>query len=134
MGLAEDGLQYALAGAIADGTSYKIALLTTLPDDYTGTSLVEASGSGYARATHSAWVSVEESGTGWYRANNGTITFSALTGALTGILGWAIYDNAGTTLIAYGPTTNVSGTATTYNFVATDQPQFVSQELKVGIS
>lgn len=122
-----------LVSLLSSGTAYQIALLTTLPTDDAATGAVEASGSGYARVTCSSWVTVTTS-TNTIRRNSVNITFGALTGALTGIVGWAIYSASGTTMLAYGPIKDVSGNEITKNFIATDQPQFIANELQVGFA
>ena len=132
-GLATTGKQTALTYILENGTTYYVALLTTLPTDDDGTALVEASGSGYARKGHSAWMTVDESPE-WYRVNNGAIAFTALTADLDDIVGWAIYDAAvAGNLIAWGPLLDVAENEVTQTFTSGNQPNFVDQELKVGI-
>ena len=122
----------ALAAVLPNGTARYVALLTTLPAA-DGTGEVEATGSSYARKSYSAWLTSVSSGI-TYRKNNGAIEFTALTGALTGVLGWAIYDaSTAGNLLAFGYIRDSSGAAVTKNFVNTDQPRFLDQELKVGL-
>lgn len=132
-GLATYGKQQALAGVLANGTTYYVGFLTALPSDDDGTGLIEASGSGYARVGHSAWINVDESPE-WYRVNNGAIEFAALTADLVGIVGWVIWTAlSGGTLIAWGPLLDVSENEITKTFTSGNQPRFVNQELKVGV-
>ena len=134
-GLSEYGAEQAFqhANVLPGGTDKWIALLTTLPTARDGTGLVEATGSGYARINHQVWTNTTV-GTDTQRANNGAITFAALTGALSGIVGWAIYDLvAGTDLIAFGPLVDSNDVEITRNFINTDQPRFATGELKIRI-
>lgn len=132
-GLAVYGRGLALAGALPAGTNRYVALLTAVPTVDAGTGLVEATGSGYARKAHSAWTngSVGDVVT---RANNGSVEFTALTDALTGVVGWAIYDAATVgNLVAWGYTRNVGGVKTTFDFALGDQPRFIDGELVTGV-
>jgi hypothetical protein len=123
----------ATTNVLPNGTNKFIALLTTLPTARDGTGLVEASGSGYARKAHQAWTNSTVANN-TVRANNGAITFAALTGDLPGIVGWAIYDLiAGTNLIAFGPLVDAAGAEITRNFLNGDQPVFGDAELEVVI-
>lgn len=131
-GLSNYGEEQALIALLPNGTACYVALFTELPDD-DGTGGTEASGSSYARKSHSAWTN-GTSGTATQRKNNGTIEFAALSGSLAGIVGWGIYDALTSgNLIAFGTIKNSGGTDVTKNFVSTDQPRFLDQELKVGI-
>ena len=132
-GLATYGKQQGIAGVLPNGTAFYAGFLTTLPDDDAGTNLVEATGSGYARKTHSAWMNVDESPE-WYRVNNGAIELAALSADLVGIVGWGIWTavTAGN-LVAWGPLLDVGGNEITKTFTSGNQPRFVTQELKVGI-
>jgi len=132
-GLATYGKQQALAGVLPNGTAAYAGFLTTLPTDDAGTGLVEATGSGYARLGHSAWMNVDESPE-WYRVNNGAITFAALSADLDDCVGWGLWTAvAAGTLIAWGPLLDVGENEVTQTFTSGNQPQFVTQELKVGI-
>jgi hypothetical protein len=132
-GLATYGKQQAIAGVLPNGTNAYVGFLTTLPSDDDGTGLVEASGSGYARKAHSAWMNVDESPE-WYRVNNGAVEFTALTADLEDIVGWGIWTAiTGGSLIAWGPLLDVSENEITKTFTSGNQPRFVTQELKVGV-
>lgn len=132
-GLATYGKQQALAGVLANGTTYYAGFLTTLPTADDGTGLVEATGSGYARLGHSAWLQVDATPT-WYHVNNGAIEFAALSADLDDIVGWGIWTAvSGGSLIAWGPLLDVGGNEITKTFTNGNQPRFVDQELKVGI-
>lgn len=131
-GLTTYGLGLGLAPSLPNGTTRYLALLTTLPTSVDGTGAVEASGSGYARAGHSAWTATTIDGVS-YRRNNGTIEWPELTGALDGVAGWGIYtDSSGGSLIAYGPVQDITGADTTRNLAATDMPRLLDQELNVA--
>lgn len=132
MGLSEIGKELALAAVLPNGTDVWVALLTTMPDEEDGTGLVEAMGSGYARVAHDAWLNTTADGV-TYRTNDGAIEFAALSGALS-VVGWAIYDaDTGGDLLAFGSLRDVAGEVLAYNFVSTDQPRFIAQELSIGI-
>jgi len=132
-GLATYGKQQALTGVLANGTTYYVGLLTTLPTDDDGTGLVEATGSGYARKGHSAWMNIDESPE-WYRVNNGAVELDALTDDLNDCIGWGIWTAASAgTLIAWGPLLDVGENEVTIDFLSGNQPRFVDQELKVGV-
>lgn len=132
-GLSDYGEAQALIALLPEGTNRYIALFTVLPGE-DGTGGTEASGSSYARKAHSSWVN-DTSGDVTRRKNNGNITFAALTGSLSGIVGWGIYDALSSgNLIAFGPVLDSGGNEVTKNFVATDQPQFLDQELKIGLN
>lgn len=132
-GLATYGKQQALAGALANGATYYVGLLTTLPSDDDATGLVEATGSGYARIGHSAWMNVDESPE-WYRVNNGAVEFAALTADLDDCVGWAIWTAvSGGSQISWGPLLDVGENEVTITFLSGNQPRFVDQELKTGI-
>lgn len=133
MGISNYGEEFMLDALLPNGTNVEIALLTTLPTADDGTGLVECSGSGYARKTHAAWITTTAAAD-TVRANNGAIEFTALTAALSSVLGWAVYDASGANLLAYGPIKDVGGNEVTLNFIATDQPRFVDGELGIGIS
>jgi hypothetical protein len=132
-GMATYGKQQALAGLFPNGTAFYAGFLTALPSDDDGTGLVEATGSGYARKSHSAWMNVDESPE-WYRVNNGAIEFAALTADLEDIVGWGIWTAvSGGSLVAWGPMLDVGENEITKTFTNGNQPRFVSQELKVGV-
>lgn len=122
----------ALTALLPSGTARYVALFTTLPNQ-DGSSGVEVTGSGYARATCSSWSMA--SGNNARRQNGTAVTFAALTGAVSGVVGWGIYDAASAgNLLAFGPVrATASGLATTRNFIATDQPSFPAGELWVSI-
>lgn len=132
-GLATYGKQQALANVLKNGTTYYAGFLTTLPSDDDGTGLVEASGSGYVRKGHSAWINVDESPE-WYRVNNGAVEFAALTDDLEDCVGWALWTTlGGGSLVGFGPLLDVGGNEITKTFTSGNQPRFVDQELKVGV-
>lgn len=132
-GLATYGKQQALDGILPNGTTFYAGFLTTLPSDDAGTGLVEATGSGYARKGHSAWMNVDESPE-WYRVNNGAIEFAALTADLASCVGWGIWTAvSGGSLVAWGPLLDVGENEVTQTFTNGNQPRFVDQELKVGV-
>ncbi len=132
MGLTSYGETQALNVNLPNGTSRYIALFTSM-SDADGTSIVEASGSSYARKLCTAWVNETVNGV-TYRKNNGAIEFAALSGSISGVVGWGIYDALTSgNLIAAGYVRDVSGVAVTKNFVSTNQPRFLDQELKVGL-
>lgn len=126
------GTTTALTALLPSGTARYIGLLTVLPEQ-NGTGGTEVSGSGYARATCSTWTMA--SGNAARRQNSAAVTFAALTGAVSGVVGWGIWDAAtGGNLLAFGPMrATASGLATTRSFVATDQPSFPAGELWVSI-
>jgi hypothetical protein len=131
-GLTDYGEQQALIALLPNGTNVYIGFFTTLPAD-DGTGGVEASGSGYARVNHAAWINVAEDPI-TYRVNNGAISFSALTADLASIIGWGIWDAAvAGNLIAFGPLLDVSENEITKTFTSGNQPRFVDQELKIGL-
>lgn len=132
MGLSLYAKQRALSYLVANGTTYYVALFTGNPDA-TGAGAIEATGSSYARKSYSAWM--DEADTAQqYRKNNGAIQFASLSGALTGVTGWGIYDAASSgNLIAFGNTLDVGGNVVVLNFSTGDQPQFQDQQLKFGI-
>jgi hypothetical protein len=132
-GLSSTGVNVALAAIMVSGTDRYVGLLTTLPNSRDGTGLVEASGSGYARVAHSAWLN-GTSGSDVVRMNSGSVTFAALTAALDGIVGWGIWDAAAAgNLLAFGPMLTAGGDETSIDFIASDQPQFADQELKLAV-
>ncbi|MCK5602850.1 hypothetical protein KAR91_13295 [Candidatus Pacearchaeota archaeon] len=134
-GLSEYGTQEALAtvNVLPSGTNKYIALLTALPTARDGTSLVEASGASYARIAHSTWVNVLTTND-TTRKNSGAITYAALTGTLSGVVGWAIYSAVtGGDLIAFGPLVDEDDVAVTRNFISGDQPRFSDQELEISL-
>ncbi len=132
-GLATYGKQQALLVVLEATTTYYIGFLTAQPSDDDGTGLVEATGSGYARKSHAAWETVDESPE-WYRVNTGVVTFAALTADLDDVVGWGIWTavTAGT-LIAWGPILDVTEVEITQDFTNGNQPSFPTLELKVGI-
>ncbi len=131
-GLTDYGEAQALGALLPSGTNRWVLLYTTMPAD-DGTGGVEAAGSGYARVAHSAWVDAIV-GDYTYRRNSGAITFAALTGALSGIVGWGISDAAvAGNIVGTGLIRDAGGTAVTKNFIAGDQPRFIDQELKLGL-
>lgn len=133
-GLTFTAAETALAAALPNGTDSYIGLLTTLPSARDGTGLVEASTStGYTRVAHDAWLNFTAT-IYTHRKNDGAVTLPVLTSALTGIVGWAIWDDptAGN-LLAFGPMTDSGGNEITKDFIATDQPVFADQELFVTL-
>lgn len=132
MGLSIYAKQLALSTLVANGTTYYVALFTTLPDS-TGAGAVEASGSSYARKSFSAWTDETDTAK-QYRKNNGAVQFVALTGPLSGVVGWGLYDAVSSgNLIAFGPILDVGDNVIEKNFISGDQPQFQDQQLKFGI-
>lgn len=132
MALTDYGEGAALTALLPNGTNRYVALFTTMPAA-DGSGAVEAAGSSYARVACSAWINATVSGI-TYRKNNGAVAFTALTGALSGVVGWGIYDaSTSGNLIAFGYVRDVGGTAVTKNFVSTNQPRFLDQELKIGV-
>jgi hypothetical protein len=132
-GLTSYARALALQAVIPNGTTLYVALFTTLPI-YDGTGGVEASGSSYARKSHASWLTAQF-GALTRTYNNGAITFTALTGALSGIVGWGIYDaSSGGNLIAFGEIRDAADAAVTKNFIATDEPRFIDQSLYVRMS
>ena len=132
MGLSIYAKQLALSTLVANGTTYYVALFTSNPDA-TGSGAVEATGSSYARKSYSAWTDETDTAE-QFRKNNGAIQFTALTGALTGITGWGIYDAASSGhLLAFGNTLDSGGNTVVLNFSTGDQPQFQDQQLKFGL-
>jgi len=132
-GLATYGKQQAIEGVLVNGTAYYAGFLTTLPTADDGTGLIEATGSGYARKDHSAWMNVDESPE-WYRVNNGAVEFAALSADLDDCVGWGLWTAvSGGSLIAWGPLLDVGENEITITFTSGNAPRFISQELKVGI-
>lgn len=131
-GLTDYGEQQALIALLPNGTNRYVGFFTVLPDD-DGTGGTEASGSGYARIAHAAWINVAAAPI-TYRVNDGAVEFAALTADLVDIVGWGIWDAlAAGNLIAFGPILNVGGVEITKTFTSGNQPRFIDQELKVGI-
>jgi len=131
-GLSQYGAEQSLLALIPAATARYIALFTSIPD-FDGGGGVEASGSGYARKSHSAWATATASDV-TRRSNTGAITFAALTGALNGITAWGMYDAAvAGNLIARDYIRDSNGDAISRDFIATDQPTFSDGELKIGI-
>lgn len=121
----------ALNGIIPNGTARWLALLTTLPDA-DGDGAVEATGFGYARVSHSAWID-EFVDDVVYRKNDGTIEFAELTGDIDGIVGWALYDaSTAGNLVASGTINNFDGDADTRDLRARDVPRVIDQELRIA--
>lgn len=132
-GLTNYGEQTALEALLPNGTDVYVAFFTVLPTADDGTGGTEASGSGYARKEHQAWINTT-SGDITYRVNNGAVEFDALTADLEDIVGWAIFDAAvAGNMIAFGPLLDVGGNEITKTFTSGNQPRFIDQELKVGI-
>jgi hypothetical protein len=131
--LSETGCNTALAAVLPNGTNRYVALLTAIPTAKDGTGMVEATGSGYARKAHSAWLDTTD-GDAVYRVNDGAITFAALSADLDAIVGWAIYDaSTSGNLLAYGPLLDVGGVEVEVDFASGDEPRFVDQQLRVGL-
>ena len=132
-GLTDYGEQQALIALLPNGTDVYVGFFTVLPTADDGTGGTEATGSGYARKAHQAWLNTAVAPI-TYRVNNGAIEFTALTADLDDIVGWGIWDAAsGGNLIAFGPVLDASGNEITKDFTSGNQPRFVDQELKVGI-
>lgn len=133
-GLTDYGEQQALIGLLVNGTDVYIGLFTVLPSADDGTGGTEASGSGYVRIDHNAWLNAAEDPI-TYRVNNGAIEFAALTAELAGIVGWGIWDAVTVgNMIAFGPILDASENEVSVTFPSGDQPRFITQELKVGLS
>lgn len=131
-GLTDYGEAAALAAILPNGTNRYIALFTTSPDA-DGTGGTEATGYSYARKAHSAWTNEVVDGV-TYRKNDGAIEFTALTGSISGVVAYGIYDaSTSGNLLAFGPIKDSGGEEVTKNFVNTDQPRFLDQELKIGL-
>lgn len=131
-GLTDYGEAQALNAILPNGTARYVALFTVSPDE-DGTGGTEASGNGYARKSHSAWIDEEVDGV-TYRKNDGAIEFDALSGSVSGIVAWGVYDaSTAGNLLAFGPLRDSNGDAVTKNFVNTDQPRFIDQELQIGV-
>jgi hypothetical protein len=116
---------------LTNGTAYDVALLTVLPL-VTGVRFTEASGHGYARTTHDAWVNINGIGGKVYRVNDGNVEFDAITSDLT-VVGWAIFTEGTSDLIVFGPLLDEDGVATEVTFAAGDEPRFLDGELKLGL-
>lgn len=130
-GLTPTGLGLGLTAALANGTPRYVALFTTNPGS-DGVGAVEATGSGYGRASHSAWIDAVVAGV-TYRKNDGTIEWAEVTGILAGIVGWGIYTaSSGGSLLAFGPVRDVDGNEVTRNLAARDMARFLDQELQVA--
>lgn len=127
-----------LEALLPNGTDVYVALLTTIPTAIDGTGIVEAAGSGYARKAHNAWTTVAlPSGytNGVAVANNGAVTFDAVSDALTGLVGWAVYDaDTAGNLLAFGAILDVGGSETEIDLALGDQFQFASGTLIVGVA
>ena len=133
-GLTDYGEQQALIALLPNGTNVYVGYFTVLPTADDGTGGTEALGSDYARKAHLAWINVAADPI-TYRVNNGAITFAALAADLVDIVGWGIWDAvSGGNLITFGPLLDVSGNEITQTFTSGNQPNFITQELKVGLS
>jgi hypothetical protein len=133
-GLTDYGEQQALIALLPNGTNVYVGFFTVLPTADDGTGGTEATGSGYARKDHQAWLNVAEVPI-TYRVNNGAVEFAALTADLEDIVGWGIWDAvSGGNMIAFGPLLDVSENEITKTFTSGNQPRFVDQELKVGLN
>lgn len=133
MGLTDLANGDALSFLMPNGTTRYLALLTGMPLDSSGAGATEAAGGSYARLSVSSWITTTAGGV-TYRKNNGNVTFGALTSALNGIVGWALYDAVSLgNMIAFGFIRDVANNPVTKNFVATDQPQFQDQQLQIGL-
>jgi hypothetical protein len=132
-GLTDLAEQAALGVLLPNGIDVWIGFFTALPPTNDGTGGTEASGSGYARKEHQAWINTAF-GDITYRVNNGAIEFDALTADLEDIVGWGIWDaSVAGTLIAFGPILDVAGNEITKTFTNGNQPRFIDQELKIGL-
>ena len=132
-GLTDHGEGLAIAGALPNGTARYVGFFTVEPTADDGTGGTEATGSGYARKSHSAWTTTTV-GEVTYGINNGAVTFTALTADLEDIVAWGVWDAAsGGNLIAFGPLLDVAGNEITQTFTSGNNPQFPDGELKVGI-
>lgn len=116
---------------LLSGTLY-VALLTALPDE-DGSGASEVAYSGYARQSLASWVTLTDGAT-VTRANNATVTFPAADGIVQ-VIGWAIYSaSSGGTLKAFGAVRDVGGTVVAVGLSTGEQPQFLTQELKVSLA
>ena len=126
-----DRLQF-LTDQVPNGSDSYVALFTTLPNR-AGVGGVEATGSGYARVAHNAWVNGVVADFIARRRNVGQVTFPALTDDLT-VIGWGIYDAAvAGNLRAFGVLRNADSQPRVFSLASGDQPQFLSGELQFGI-
>lgn len=107
---------------VAAPTTTYLALLTTMPTDSNGTSLVEVttSGTAYARqalTSASAWSAVSTSGTAQQISNAALIAYTQATATYGTVLGAGIYDavTAGN-LIWYGTITTSQAVASGNTF------------------
>lgn len=133
-GLTDYGEQQALIALLPNGTNVYVGFFTVQPTADDGTGGTEANGSGYARKSHNAWVNTAVAPV-TYRVNNGAITFTALTADLVGCVGWGIWDaSVAGNLVAFGPLLDSGGNEITKTFTSGNQPQFLDQELKVGLN
>jgi hypothetical protein len=126
--------QTALEAVLVNLTDVYVGLFTELPTDDTPTGGVEATGSGYARKAHNAWLNTTV-GDDVYRVNNGAVELPTLTADLTGIYGWGIWSAiTGGNLLAYGPLLDAGGSVVEDKTFSTGNiPRFVHQELKIGL-
>lgn len=123
---------YSLATIIPTSSQTWAGFFTVAPDD-DGTGGTEATGSGYARAAVSSWVTTEVSGVR-YRETGADVAFAALTADLDDIVAWGVWDAvSGGNLLAWGPLLDVSGNEVTQTFTSGNQPRFSTGELKIGI-
>ncbi len=134
-GLSEYAAQetFNAANVLPTGTNKFVALLTTLPTARDGTGLVEATGSGYARIAISSWNTTNVT-PDTIRKNGAAITYAALSGTLSGIVGWAIYSAVTVgNLIAFGALVDSDNNLVTRNFSSGDQPRFAVGELELRL-
>lgn len=133
-GLTDYGEQQALIALLPNGTNVYAGFFTVLPTADDGTGGTEATGSGYARKAHAAWINVAEDPI-TYRVNNGAIEFATLSADLVDVVGWGVWDALTSgNLIAFGPLLDVSENEITKTFTSGNQPRFVTQELKIGLN
>jgi hypothetical protein len=103
-GMTSFGGKALLEGALpVAGANRYVGLLKTLPTDHNGTGLVEASGSGYARILYDDWIALIDADGIPRIKNSSAVKFALLTGTLTSIIGWGIWDAVSSgNLIAFG--------------------------------
>jgi hypothetical protein len=118
-----------LALVLPNGTAAYVALGTAC-DQLAGT-FTEVSDSGYARVSHSAWVT-QVTTTAIVRKNNGAIVFAALADGVKEVVWWGIFDAAvAGNLLAAGPMKNGSGDVEPLTVGVGDQVRFSDGELKL---
>lgn len=124
--------QLALSSILEDGGLYYLALFTVMPDaDGTGGTEFTIGVNGYRRDLIDTWGTIS-SGDDYYRVNSLEWgTSYTITGNITGIVGWGIYDaQSSGNLLSFGTFQNSGGADITLNLVAGDAIYFAAQTLK----